>query len=416
MGVKEMTSANDHGVLDGIDRDEVVQLMKDLQSYRSFSGNETEVMRFLAGWFDERGLPTELVDVSDEPGRPNLVVRIPGSGGGSSLMLNGHLDIDPVPLNYPLDPWDCHEEDGRLTGHGLVNMKAGVAAAAAATVAVHRSGAQLRGDLLFTGVVGELQGGVGAYDLVQRGIGCDYTIICEPSFLDVRTMHSGACQYVITVTGSSAWIGMLHRSEYVNAVNVMADVVKALDNVEFSAQPHPATPGLPRMVIGAINGGVGTDFLKWRASYVADYCAVIIEVRGVPGQDWEQTQADIDRVLEGVRAANPGAVIEIAGPPATYTDDWRSMKVPGHGIDTPIDHMLPQAVARHHAQVTGNAPERIGPQDPGSFAWTDAGWFERGGTVPVVYGPTSNTERTIAIDNVLTVARVLALTAVDICG
>ena len=301
-----MTSVNEQDMLNGIDRDEVVQLMKNLQSYRSFSGNEAEVMRFLAGWFTERGLNAELVDVSDEPGRPDLIVRIPGSGGGESLMLNGHLDIDPVPLNYPLDPWDCHEEDGRLTGHGLVNMKAGVTAAAAATVAIHRSGAQLRGDLLFTGVVGELQGGVGVYDLVQRGIGCDYTIICEPSFLDVRTMHSGACQYVITVTGSSAWIGMLHRSEYVNAVNVMADVVKALDNVEFSAQPHDATPGLPAMIVGGINGGIGTDFLKWRASYVPDYCATIVEVRGVPGQDWEQTQADIDRVLDNVRAANPG--------------------------------------------------------------------------------------------------------------
>ena len=90
--------------------------------------------------------------------------------------------------------------------------------------------------------------------------------------------------------------------------------------------------------------------------------------------------------------------------------------MPGHGIDTPVDHMLPQAVARRHTEVTGNAPERIGPQDPGSYAWTDAGWFARGGSVPVVYGPTSNTERTIPIDNVLTVARVLALTALDICG
>ena len=121
-----MTSVNEQELLNGIDRDEIVQLMKNLQSYRSFSGNEAEVMRFLAGWFTERGLNTELIDVSDEPGRPDLIVRIPGSGGGESLMLNGHLDIDPVPLNYPLDPWDCHEEDGRLTGHGLVNMKAGV--------------------------------------------------------------------------------------------------------------------------------------------------------------------------------------------------------------------------------------------------------------------------------------------------
>ncbi len=411
-----MTSVNEQGVLGGIDRSEVVQLMKDLQGFRSFSGNELEAMRFLAGWFQQRGLTPELVDVSDEPGRPDLIVRIPGSGGGASLMLNGHLDIDPVPLNYPLDPWDCHEEDGRLTGHGLVNMKAGVAAAAAATVAVSRSGASLRGDLLFTGVVGELQGGVGAHDLVQRGIGADYTLICEPSDLDVRTIHAGACQFVITVTGSSAWIGMLHRVTPVNAVNVMSDVVQALDNVAFSAGERDEMPGLPRLIVGGINGGVGTDFLKWRASYVPDYCAIIVEVRGLPDQDWNQTQADIDRALDGVRAAHPEAGIEIAPPPATYSPDWRSLKVPAYGIDVPTDHMLPQTVARRHTEVTGAAPERVGRQDPGSYAWTDAGWFTRGGSVAIVYGPTANTERTTSIDKVLTCARVLALTALDICG
>ncbi|MBI4236438.1 MAG: hypothetical protein HY688_03670, partial [Chloroflexi bacterium] len=122
-----MLSADDSRLLAQIDRAEVVPLMVGLQRFRSFSGEEAEAMRFLAAWLRERGLDVELIDVADEPGRPDLVARIRGSGGGRSLMLNGHLDIDPVPLNYRGDPWACYEEEGLLYGHGLVNMKAGVA-------------------------------------------------------------------------------------------------------------------------------------------------------------------------------------------------------------------------------------------------------------------------------------------------
>ena len=73
-----MTSVNEQDMLNGIDRDEIVQLMKNLQGYRSFSGYEAEAMRFLAGWFTERGLNTELIDVSDEPGRPRPHRPYPG--------------------------------------------------------------------------------------------------------------------------------------------------------------------------------------------------------------------------------------------------------------------------------------------------------------------------------------------------
>lgn len=400
----------------GLDRDEVVALMKDLQQFRSFSGQEAEAMRFLAGWLRERGVEAELIDVSDEPGRPDLVARIKGSGDGRSLMLNGHLDIDPVPLNYPGDPWDCHEEDGAITGHGLVNMKSGVAALSAAAVAIVRAGASLRGDLLVTGVVGELQGGVGAYDLVQRGIGADYTIVCEPSGMDVRTIHSGAVQFVISVTGSSAWIGVLHRAPFVNAVDKMTKIIEALRSVEFSVQKRDDLVGLPRLIVGGINGGLGHDYAKWRASYVPDYCSIIVEVRGLPGQDWDETRRDIERTLEPLKAADPELQYTIEAPPATYSPDWQSMKVEAHGIDVPTDHELPQMVLKRHVQVLGSQPENVGFQNPGSYAWTDAGWFTRGGSTSIIYGPSANQQTTVPIQNVMDCARVLALTAVDVCA
>ena len=48
-----------------------------------------------AAWFARRleglGMDVDLWDVL--PGRPNVVGRLPGSGGGPSLMLLGHLDV-----------------------------------------------------------------------------------------------------------------------------------------------------------------------------------------------------------------------------------------------------------------------------------------------------------------------------------
>jgi acetylornithine deacetylase len=390
-------------------------MMVDLQRFRSFSGQEAEVMHFLAGWLKERGVDTELIDVADEPGRPNLVARISGSNGGRSLMLNGHLDIDPVPLNYPTDPWACYEEGGEIHGHGLVNMKAGVAALAAAIVAVKRAEVSLKGDLLATGVVGELQGGVGVYDLVQRGIVADYTIVCEPSGMEVRTVHAGALQMLIHVIGQSAWIGALHRVKGVNAVEKMSTVIDALREVQFSVQPREDLVGLPRLLVGGINGGIGRDYSKWRASYMPDFCTIIIEVRGVPGQDWDRTRQDVEDTLQRLAAADPDLQYELEMPSATYGPHWQSFKVPSYGIDVPPDHHLPQPIRRYHADVTGLEPANVGFQDPGSYAGTDAGYFTRGGTVATIYGPATNLAPTVPIDNVINCAGVLALTAVDIC-
>ncbi|MCH8086506.1 MAG: sugar nucleotide-binding protein, partial [Chloroflexi bacterium] len=273
----------------------------------------------------------------------------------------------------------------------------------------------LAGDLLVTVVVGELQGGVGAYDLVQRGVVADYTIVCEPSELEVRTIHSGAIQMLVHVTGESAWIGVLHREKYVNAIEKMTSVIDALKEVRFSVPLRDDLVGLPRMVVGGIMGGLGRDYGHGRPAYVPDFCTIILEVRGLPGQDWDQTREDIEVALRRLRSQDTELRYEIEMPPATYGPHWHSMKVPGHGIDVPTDHDFPQTVRRHHIEVLGAEPANVGFQNPGSYAWTDAGHFTRGGSLAIIYGPTANLVRTVDIEKVMNCARVLALTAADIC-
>jgi acetylornithine deacetylase len=400
---------------ESVRREEVVGLMRGLQAFKSFPPHEADAMRHLAGWLKQRGLDAQLVDVHDEPGRPNVVCRLKGSGGGRSLMFNGHLDIDPVPLNYPGDdPWRCVEEDGKLYGHGLGNMKAGIAAMAAATLAVHRAGVPIRGDLLFTAVVGELQGGTGAVELVRNKTLGDCAIVGEPSdHLKIVTQHAGAVQMLVHVTGDSAWIGALHQMKAVNAVNKMARVITALENVQFRAKPRPEFPGLPRLIVGAIDGGIGRDYGHWRASYVPDYCTIIIEVRGLPGQDWNETRDDVDRALRPLAAQDPELRYEIEMPPATYGPNWQSMKVAAHGIDIPRDHYLPQAVAKYHREVL-----KAEPQWHSYNAWNDSGHYTQAGCTSLNYGPASFRDARgdyVLIEEVLQAARVQARVAAEVC-
>ncbi len=399
---------------ENISRDEVVALMRGLQSFQSFPPNERPAMEYLADWFRERGLDAELIDVDDEPGRPDLVYRFRGSGGGKTVMFNGHLDIDPTPMNYPGDPWDCHEENGRLVGHGLVNMKAGIAAISAATVAIAKARTPLMGDVLMTAVVGELQGGVGAVDLVKRGLIGDCCIVAEPTDLRIQPQHGSASQWLIHAVGSSEWIGALHERASVNAAEQLAKVITALRDIRFDTPPRPEFPGLPRLIVGGINGGIGRQYDHWRASYVPDFCTAIVEVRGQPAEDYAHIREQIEAVLKRLEMEDPEFKYEIEGPPATYRPEWQSMKVQAYGIDLPREHYLNQAVFKHHTDVLGDEPSWSS-----SNAWNDSGHYTVAGCPSINYGPSpAGGARlySIDIDRVVDGARIIARAGIDIAN
>src|SRR5579884_1084659 len=239
-------------VLAAIDEAETLELLRAMVSYPSFCGDEGPLAEYLAGWLDEHGFEARLADA--EPGRPNVVGTLAGTGGGASVMFNGHLDIDPLPLSYERDPWTCTIEGGRMYGHGIRNMKGGDAAMLAAAAAIQRSGVRLRGDLVVACVVGELQGGIGTDALIRDGLVPHYAIVPEPTWLNVRTIHAGVLEFLVHVTGRSA--GLDPKAPSVNAVQKMARVVEAIPTVALRHRPNPELPDLPRIRVGGIMGGL----------------------------------------------------------------------------------------------------------------------------------------------------------------
>src|SRR5207244_1332932 len=112
-------------VLGAYDGSEMLELARDLARLPSFTTQETSVAEYLARFLGQRGLAVELQEV--EPGRLQCIARMSGAGGGRSLMLNGHTDIDPLTVGWRRNPWAPVIEGDRLYGHGLSNMKGGVA-------------------------------------------------------------------------------------------------------------------------------------------------------------------------------------------------------------------------------------------------------------------------------------------------
>ena len=127
-------SAAQQRVLTQVDAADLIDLASALIRIPSFKTEETPVARFLAPFFRERDYRVELQEV--EPGRLQAIATLPGTGGGASLMLNGHTDINALTRRWKRDPWTPSLEGDRLYGHGVQNMKGGVASIIMAAEAV----------------------------------------------------------------------------------------------------------------------------------------------------------------------------------------------------------------------------------------------------------------------------------------
>jgi acetylornithine deacetylase len=402
--------------LDAYDRSEMLDLARDLARIPSFTTEETPVARYLERFLGERGLAVELQEV--EPGRLQCIARVPGTGGGRSLMLNGHTDIDPLTVGWRRDPWEPVVEGDRLIGHGLVNMKGGVTAMIEAVLLLQRAGVRLRGDLVIAAVVGELQGGAGTVHLLEGGLRTDAAIVTEPyGARNVTTVHAGRWQAAITAYGRA--VHHNNREQGRDAIAAMVDVIQEIYRMRLSGGEWTKVPGIPRLNVGSLLGGHGPDHDIAGAYYLADICTAILDIRHGPAQSDASMTADLKGAIERALAAHPDIRYEIeAPPPARYRNGRHQFPV----LDLPLDQPIVGLVARCVETVTGKPPDSIGVHIPGSRASDDTGHLWKAGIPCVLYGPTgprdpaAGPEGSVYISEMETCAKVVALSALEFCG
>ena len=154
-------------VLDSIDqrRDAIIAFLKELISFPSVTGDELEIQRFLACKLEMMGLQVDVWEpdhealkkhpayVPSERGyanRPNVVGLYKGSGGGRSLLFNGHVDVIPAgPADsWEHPPWAGEKQGSRIYGRGASDMKSGLDAMTMAMGALLYLKIRLKGDVI----------------------------------------------------------------------------------------------------------------------------------------------------------------------------------------------------------------------------------------------------------------------------
>ena len=354
-------------------------------------GDEAAAARVLADFLQAAGLEPRLEEVS--PGRPNLAAALGPAAPGPTLLLNGHLDTMPAGPGWSVDPYGGLVRDGFLWGLGAADQKAGVAAMAAAAVAVLRAGLPLRGRLLLTAVVDEEGAGRGAQVLVERGLRADWAIITEPTELEIVNASNGQINFELTVHGAAAH-GSTPEAGH-NAIYDAARLVAALEREAQRLRPraHPVV-GPTSLNVGTIQGGSVT-------SIVPAQCTVTVDRRVIPGETVAQAVAEMDALLEGLRRAHPSLRVErrtrMAIPPVDVSPDL------------PVSRALHDALAT----LTGRAPVFGGLRGT-----TDAATFDAAGIPTLIFGPGSlaraahQADERVSLAELHLATRALALTIV----
>lgn len=399
---------NQNELLARVDANACLDFLSRMVQHKSYTqtDGEKDLAAFMQREMQTLGLDAKLTPVPG--GRVNAVGTWRGTGGGKSLLFNGHLDTNPVSEGWTVDPWEGKIDDAFIYGIGVSNMKAGDAAYFCALRTLIEAGVTLKGDVILTYVVGELQGGVGTAALIEQGVRADYFINSEPTDLAALTMHAAAFTFTVELTGKTRH--MSKREESVDAIAAACDLVPRLNAMIFSGARSPEHAGINRVHVGVVHGALGRDLHEWRPPQVADFVLLKGSGRFAPGQTRAGALADIERILRDLEQRFPGLAARAAA---------EAGRAGMPAFEVSRDSRIVQALNRAYRTVRDHE-QPTGAITPPGFYGTDAGHlYEKAGMQGVVCGPggrynTMPDER-VDIADYLDMVRIYLLTILDIC-
>jgi acetylornithine deacetylase len=349
---------------------------------------EGAIATHVAGWARAAGLEVEVLEAS--PGRPSVLARARGAGGGRTLLLCGHLDT--VGVEGMADPHTPRVESDRLYGRGAYDMKAGVAAALVAARDAAALG--LAGDVVVAAVADEEHASLG----VQEALGAvraDGAVVTEPTELELAVAHKGFVWSEVRVAGRAAHGSRPHLGT--DAIVRMGPVLTALGRLDaaLAERAHPLL-GRPSVHASLIRGGAELS------SYPAE-CVLGLERRTLPGETGPEVERELAALLDGCRGADP----ELAA-------EQRTLLV-RDPFEIDRDAALVEAVGAAAAEALGRVPV-LG----GASYWADAAFIAAAGIPTVLFGPRGEgahaDEEWVSLSDTEAVARTLVGAAARWCA
>ena len=412
-------------VLQEIDRrkGEIVQFLKELVSYPSVTGDEKAIQGFIAERLKKMGLevdmwepdheelkrhPAYVAVKGDYAGRPNVVGIYKGSGGGRSLLFNGHVDVIPAgpAETWSHGPFSGDVQGSRMYGRGASDMKSGLAAMTMAMETLLSAGVRLKGDVFMEYTMDEELSGNGTLACVLRGYKADAGICCETSSLHVQPGCIGRVWFEITVRGKPA--GIQRRFEGVSAIEKGYEIVRAVSNLEairIARLSHPLYPdkmsSLPCMVGMFDSGSFPSAF--------PDVCILKGSFATLPGEETAEVKKEFVQHLLTFSSTDPWL--------RDHPPEISFVGYCGDSAEIPVDHPMVTLLSKNLRAVSGKEPRITGRQGAADIRYL----IKYGKTPTVIFGP-GLTEQMHAnnewvdVEDVITATKTLCLTIMEWCG
>jgi acetylornithine deacetylase/succinyl-diaminopimelate desuccinylase family protein len=352
-----------------VSSDDVISLTRSLIQIDSSNPNlgsiggpgETSIARYISAWLQHRDIESHWIEPT--PGRPSVVGVVRGSGGGKSLMFNGHADTVTL-LGYDGDPLSAKVENGNIYGRGSADMKSGLAAAMIALV--NAKALRLKGDVILAAVADEEAESIGTEEVLVAGWRADAAIVAEPTEMDIINTHKGLALFEVDIHGLAA-----HGSRPDLGIDAICKAGYFLVELDRHAQQlqdrynqgtRPET-GAPSIHASVIKGGEEVS------SYPAR-CTISIERRTIAGETPATVEAELQTILEKLSCTIPDFKFDLRN---TFA---RSAYFIAR------DHPFVNLVAEEATKSTGTISTIRG-----EAYWTDMALLSDVGIPGVIWGP-----------------------------
>jgi acetylornithine deacetylase len=399
-----------------VNQERLVQTASSFVDVSSPTGSEQEMAERMRETLEAMDLAVTWQEVED--GRPNVIGRLEGAGGGPSLMFNGHMDTSYSGREPHLQGKIGFQpqavvQDGRIYGLGISNMKGALACYVEAVRAIQDAGLRLRGDVLIAAVVGEIEKtqwgefkgadyrgyAAGSRYLASHGGIADMCILGEPTEQRVVLGHYGTMWARISTEGPFVHTAFSSGRMHENSIVRMQDVLRGVLDWIPEWERRSAYGGIDGVVnIGAVNGGA-----PWRVSRTPNRTDLFLDIRVPPTMRMQEANDAFGELVRELRERHPehGISSEVF------------VTAPGAEIDE--QHPLIAAIDAGHERVFGTPPERD------VVRWfSDASALTRYGIETVNYGTSSGLPdpvlgENLDIEGLVKIATVYALVASSVC-
>ena len=238
--------------------------------------------------------------------RANITAQVKSSGRKGALLFACHLDVVPAgEVSWSKPAFAAIESEGKIYGRGSMDMKGGIAAIVTAIGEIADSGTKLQGDIILFGAAGEETDSCGAKRFVRnRGELPEIAgvVLPEPTDFEIITAHRGILWLKVQTFGKAAHSSAPQLG--VNAIASMKSVLDELENFKIRFEPHDLL-GDCSMSINTITGGQAMNV-------VPDKCDLGIDIRTVPGQNYQDIIDDLQNIFAKLKQKNPQFEAEVS--------------------------------------------------------------------------------------------------------